>query len=320
MVVFLACKPTQEGSDTLGRGSGLSSAQRKAQCDKATEELKQAETALEAARSKDAERTKNLEGCDSLGPSKASCLSEKHARLDPTLHYADIKYLDAQKSRAQAATKRAASCEAAFKQNQAMSQTSPALVPTKGCYVFRGSKTVTIGGRAVKFGDGVASIPVYIEGMSQGPNQEGKHAVLNIRPKAGASRCAKVTIGLHANELFYPTPAEEKLCNQQCGEESTSISAPVLAQDSNSGCFRTNEQAFLYKDQFKNGKVRPPSVSSKEGDFLVGASQIYYAHPKAAGNMTLVTVKTGSFRGSEGWMDRSEAHGASAPTKVPCPK
>jgi hypothetical protein len=304
-----ACSGDENTSDVAGRGSSVSASQLKARCDQASSELEQSTKSLVQARIKAKQQDDFLKQCESKGIKRGPCMYQE---MDRDLLDADSDLKNEISKNTEAQKTKATVCAAAFNAEQNVSKSSPAKIPSKGCYVFRGSKTATVDGRQIKLGDGVSSVPVYIEAIVQGPNNEGKHAVVRVRPKGGASRCEQMEVGFFSSELFYPTSAEQAKCNQQCGHESTAISARPAGSSASGAavgaCFKTKDQGSVYKDQFKTAKVH-----------LVGKGQTYYAH-RLAGNMVFVTVKSGSYRGSEGWMDRGEIGSSQATEKVACPK
>lgn len=305
-----ACSGDANTSDVAGALS-VSASQLKASCDQASTELEQSTRRLDVARKKAERMDESLTGCKEKGIERGMCI---FSQMEPDLVNADTVFQNESTKNTEAQKKKATACAAAFNAEQNVSKSNPEKVPSKGCYVFRGSKTVTVDGRQIKLGDDISSVPLYIEEIIWPSLDADSPTVVRIRPKGGANRCKQFLVSFKPSELFYPTSAEESKCDLQCGQESVAISArPAGASAGASGaavgaCFKTLAEGYLFKDQFKSVKLN-----------LVGKSQTYYAHAQA-GNMVFVTVKSGSYRDKEGWMDRADFGGSQASKKVACPQ
>lgn len=333
VLALSACKIDARDGDGFGAEvQGASSRARDArelaqQCDAAKAELKTADTELRKAKSQyqsSLEAMTNEQGfpvcIDATKTINPDCAQFK------VLNQSATKLNNAEDRQKRASERESKICSEAYSASKSRASATPAKVPEKGCFVFRGKKVVTVGGKDVALGDGTSAVPIYLAAIVQGPNNQGAHAVYRAVPKAGASTCQTVEVGFFANELHYPTPAEEKLCATQCSAQAASTAqkpaaAPAaVAPASFRGCSKTEKTAFLYSDQYKGTVVRPASGTiSAKAQYPVGPQQTYYAHSKA-GNMVHVTIKTGTFRGRTGWLDLAETHTSLSPAKVACPQ
>ena len=198
--------------------------------------------------------------------------------------------------------------------------------PTKGCYIFTGTRAVTSQGADIIFGDGVTSMPIIIEKAKVSISNPKEGEIL-VRPKSGSQKCAQFEMFVAAHELRLPTAAERSLCLEQCSASPAPIAtpiptpmasatpAPVVTAASPSpepgkrGCYTTYTDTLLYKTQFKAELMKPDVASVKDDPgarYAIGGGMIFYVH-NTAGNMLYVTVKTGTFKGSEGWIDETDA-------------
>lgn len=331
VLALSACKIDAPGGDGFGaevQRVSQSARELAQQCDAAKAELRSAEEEL----ANSTELQKWAQGNMKNDRGENTC-NDATKTFNPdcpqarTLAHATARLQSAKESQKSALEKQSKICSEAYSASKSRASATPAKVPEKGCYVFRGKKVVTVGGKDVALGDGTSAVPIYLAAIVQGPNNQGAHAVYRAVPKAGASTCQTVEVGFFANELHYPTPAEEKLCSTPCsaaqaaGPSQKPAAAPAAAAPASfRGCSKTQKTAFLYTDQYKGTVVRPASGTiSPKAQYPVGPQQTYYAHSKA-GNMVHVTIKTGTFRGRRGWLDLAEAHTSLSPAKVACPQ